>query len=167
MLKDTVWLTSYVLLAENTRNLIKGCQVLSARSCSVVYIIPCLSPPLFLCSLCCLSYSLSPSLFSITPPLFSPSLFLIDLSDPSHLKMCLFPSFAFKDVACVRQELGSELLSPHICDSLSGEANQNDRDLARPHQVTLPDTSAYPRLEQGCTPIEPGLVSKEESSAFN
>lgn len=93
----------------------------------------------------CLSYSSSPSIFSKTLPLFSPVLSLMDPSDPSLLKMCLFRSLAFKDVARVRQRPGNTLLSSCVCDSVSGEADQNDRDLVRPHQTKLPDASAYQR----------------------
>lgn len=118
-----------------------------------------------LCLLClllsfyvpCLSYSPSPSIFSITPPLFSPILSLMDPSDPSLLKMCLFPSFAFKDLACVRQRPGNMLLSPCDCDSLSGEADQNDSDLVRPHQTTLLDASAYQKSCRGHISIKHDL----------
>jgi len=60
---------------------------------AAVYIIPFLSfyfP-------CGLPHSPSLSLFSITPPPVLP--LLMDPSDPFLLKMCLFPSFAFKDVS--------------------------------------------------------------------
>lgn len=83
----------------------KGARLSPARSHSVVCIVPFLSPFLVLCSLCCLSCSSPPSLFSVTPLLFSPSLFVIvDPSDPSLLKMCLFPLFCLQKMwACVRR----------------------------------------------------------------
>lgn len=70
-----------------------------------------------------LSYSPSPSLFSVFSPSFSLSRSLMGPSDASLLKMCLFPSYDFKTVACITQGPGNTLLSPCICDSLNAVAD--------------------------------------------
>lgn len=119
---------------------------------------PPVSPPRFMFPVLSFIFILSIPLLHAHP---SPPLFLMDPSDPSLLKMRLFPSFAFKDVACVRQGAWKRPVS------LSGGADQNDSDLARPHQATSPDASAYPRSDRVHTPIKQGLISKEESSTFN
>lgn len=54
------------------------------------------------------------------------------------------------------------LETPCVCDSLSSEADENDRDLARPHQVMSTNASAYTRSNRVYTPI-----SKKELATFN
>lgn len=142
-------LTSDALLAENIHTLIKGCQALPARSPSVVYIIPFVSPCLVLCSLCCLSYSPSPPLFSVTP------LPVLLLSDGS------LRSVTSKDVF-VPLFLPSKIRPA----SVSSEADQTDGDLERPRQVISPDASAYSKSDRVHTPVKHGSFS-EESSTFN
>lgn len=162
-----VWLSYDVLLAENFHNLIKLCQALSARFFSGVYFIPFMSPLFVSCSLWSLSYSPSSYRFSVSPPLFPPpSLILIDPLHPSLLNMCLFPSFVFKDVAWIRWWLGNIVLLSCICDSQSGNFDENNRDLTRQDQAMSSDASAYARLDRGYTSIKYALISKEVLQTF-
>lgn len=70
-----------------------------------------------------LSFYVLPFIFTLSIHLLynSPSVLSRSVPDDSlrsfAVKMCLFPSFVFKDVACVRQRPGNMLLSP--CDCFS------------------------------------------------
>lgn len=100
------------------------------------------------------------------PLCFPPSLILIDPLHPSLLKMCLFPSFVFKDVAWIRWWLGNIVLLSCICDSQSGNFDENNRDLTRRDQAMSLDASAYARLDRGYTSIKYALISKEVLQTF-
>lgn len=118
---------------------------------------------------CCLSYSTSSSLFSMTLPLFSHPLFQMDLSDlPSLLKM--FVPFCCLQ-RCGLRQTGARKNAPAVALRLwfterwgwskwqrSGEAT---------HQVTSPDASSYQRLDGGQTSIQHCSISKEESTTFS
>lgn len=138
------------------------CQVLLWCVLYSLYV----SPVCFMFPVISFIFPLFIPLLSESPFVSPPSLILIDPLHPSLLKMCLFPSFVFKDVAWIRWWLGNIVLLSCICDSQSGNFDENNRDLTRRDQAMSLDASAYARLDRGYTSIKYALISKEVLQTF-
>lgn len=160
------WLTSHMLLSWKCSQFDQRMPGLSCQIplCWLHYTLS-VSPSRLMFPVLSFIFTLSPSLFSTTLPLF----FLMDPSDPSLLKMFVLFFFFLpskmwpaSDRRDGRGRPGNAPMSPRV-----SEADQNEWDLARPRKVTSLNATSQQRSDKGHTSIEHGLMSREGLETFS